>query len=74
MIAKRRDRGWAAVAGVLVASLAALCVVAPAGPAEANQCAAACYAQHNQCRMATKGSPTCDAALTQCLRACAGKP
>jgi len=36
----------------------------------ANSCAAGCRAQHNQCRIATKGSPACDAQLNQCLRSC----
>lgn len=43
------------------------------GTAVANSCASACHAAHNQCRIATKGSPSCDAQLTQCLRGCAGK-
>jgi hypothetical protein len=53
-------------AGVLAASLAS------AQPAAAD-CASACRNQHNQCRIATKGSPSCDAQLTQCLRGCRGR-
>ena len=41
--------------------------------AVANSCAAACHAAHSQCRVAQKGSPACDAQLTQCLKGCAGK-
>lgn len=58
----------AAVASLLVAAL-----VSRPEPASANQCAQQCQAQHNQCRMQTKGSPACDAALTQCLASCRGK-
>jgi hypothetical protein len=43
----------------------------PAPPAPHNNaCPGACYAQHNQCRIQSKGSPSCDAALTGCLRGC----
>ena len=38
--------------------------------AAANPCADQCRAQHNQCRISTKGSPSCDAALTSCLQSC----
>lgn len=45
-------------------------MVALAPAAEANSCAANCRAQHNQCRISTKGSPSCDARLQQCLQSC----
>ena len=38
--------------------------------AYANDCAAQCYAAENACRRATKGSSSCDAALTRCLQSC----
>ena len=38
--------------------------------AYANDCAAQCYAAENQCRKATKGSSSCDGALTRCLQSC----
>lgn len=38
--------------------------------ASANQCANACYAAHSQCRVSTKGSPSCDAQLSRCLSSC----
>lgn len=38
--------------------------------AEASACAQACYNRHAQCRIATKGSPRCDAQLRQCLKGC----
>ncbi len=62
----------AALLLVAAASLIAGALLSPA-PATANQCAQQCQAQHNQCRIQTKGSPSCDAALTQCLAACRGK-
>lgn len=33
-------------------------------------CANACQAQHDQCRVSTKGSPSCDLARQRCLQAC----
>ena len=36
----------------------------------AASCRSACLAQYNQCRMSTKGSPTCDAHYQSCLQAC----
>jgi len=35
-----------------------------------DSCASSCRAQWNQCRIATKGSPACDAQLQACMRAC----
>ena len=45
---------------------------APIAVAE-DSCANACQAEHNQCRVATKGSPSCDAARQRCLQACIAK-
>lgn len=42
-------------------------------PAAANSCAASCRAAHSQCRISTKGSPSCDAQLQSCLQACLSK-
>ena len=58
--------------GLMAVLLAAACL-APTSLASANACAQRCYAQHNQCRMATKGSPACDAQLTSCLRSCSAR-
>jgi hypothetical protein len=33
-------------------------------------CASACQAEHDRCRLQTKGSPSCDAARQRCLQAC----
>ena len=38
-----------------------------------DSCANACQSQHNQCRVATKGSPACDEARQRCLQACIAK-
>jgi hypothetical protein len=58
---------------VAVGLAAGLALVSGCAEAQGNACAAQCYAQHNQCRMATKGSPSCDAQLTACLRGCSSR-
>jgi len=55
---------------VLAASLYATTSLVATDTASANQCASACYAAHNQCRVSTKGSPSCDAQLSRCLSTC----
>ena len=56
----------------LMAALASFAVtISAAVPSvSANSCASSCRAQHNQCRIATKGSSSCDARLQQCLQSC----
>jgi outer membrane murein-binding lipoprotein Lpp len=56
-----------AVAAVVAASLL---VSGGSGPVLANACADGCRAKHNQCRMSTKNSPSCDAELQRCLQSC----
>ena len=38
--------------------------------ANADQCVSQCRNAHNQCRISTKGSPSCDAQLQSCLDSC----
>jgi hypothetical protein len=54
----------------VVLALAAMLVEQVTSDASANSCQQACRAAHNQCRIATKGSPSCDAQLQSCMRAC----
>ena len=35
-----------------------------------DSCANSCQAQHDQCRVSTKGSPSCDLARQRCLQSC----
>lgn len=39
----------------------------------ANACAGNCRDAHNQCRIRTKNSPSCDAQLQACLQGCLRK-
>lgn len=41
--------------------------------AQANSCVSSCRAAHSQCRIATKGSPSCDSQLQSCLQGCLSK-
>ncbi len=36
-------------------------------------CVAQCRAAHSQCRIASKGSPSCDGQLQSCLQGCLGR-
>lgn len=57
-----------ALAAVFVAVLTTMpCAV---GVAWANSCVSGCHAAHSQCRIATKGSSSCDAQLRGCLQGC----
>lgn len=45
-------------------------ISAPVLVAEQSSCANTCQTRHDQCRVATKGSPSCDTERQQCLQAC----
>jgi len=45
-------------------------IQAPSVVAQDSSCAGACQVQYDQCRVQTKGSPSCDAARQRCLQAC----
>lgn len=38
--------------------------------AQSDQCVQQCRADHNQCRIKTKGSPSCDSQLQACMDSC----
>jgi hypothetical protein len=43
------------------------------GPAAADGCAASCRSAYNQCRISTKGSPSCEGQFTSCMQSCRKK-
>ena len=61
---------------VAVFAIAIVCLAqqfsSPAGAQNAS-CQQSCRAQHSQCRISTKGSSSCDAALHSCLQSCIPK-
>jgi hypothetical protein len=42
-------------------------------PVQGPTCASECQTQHNQCRVQTKGSSSCDAQRQRCLEVCLQK-
>lgn len=57
-----------------VAAMAVLTLTFAASQgASANQCGASCRNAYNQCRISTKGSPSCEAAFTRCMQSCIRK-
>jgi hypothetical protein len=67
---KRRFFVLAVLATVVAGAGASPPVEPPRIQIAQDGCAANCRAQHNQCRIATKGSPSCDAQLQACMQRC----
>ncbi len=62
---------WALAAGAVAAAFLAVTGLIATGPADAEGgCGESCRAAYNQCRIATKGSPACEAAFTSCMQQC----
>lgn len=57
----------------LALSVALQLVPVPQVIAVADQCVPTCRQRHNECRIQTKGSPSCDAQLQACIQACIDK-
>jgi len=72
-----RNRSFLMLAGLAcVAVLAGFAVAftdanTSCANAEGNACVAACRAAHNSCRIASKGSPSCDSQFQACIQSCA---
>jgi molybdopterin-guanine dinucleotide biosynthesis protein len=71
------SRGWvvaaAAVCAIIMTATTGLTTVITPVAAQGNACVAACKSSHNQCRIATKGSASCDGQLQSCLQGCLKK-
>ena len=61
--------GWLKTLAAVVV-LFAIMLVSGVLAARADDCAGQCRARHNQCRLQTKGSPSCDGQLQSCLQSC----
>ncbi|MGD9784686.1 MAG: hypothetical protein AB7E80_01525 [Hyphomicrobiaceae bacterium] len=62
-----------ALLAVLAAAVAGMALATSTRPADAGidrACVSACRSQNNQCRIATKNSPSCDQQLQRCLDSC----
>jgi hypothetical protein len=62
---------WAAAMAAVAAAV--LATLALGGGASANDCGSACRKAYNQCRIATKDSPSCEAQFTRCMQSCRGR-
>jgi hypothetical protein len=63
----------AALVVVATAVVSSTAVVVQPAFAQGSACVSACKADHNQCRVASKGSASCDAQLQSCLQSCLKK-
>ncbi len=61
---------WALGAVAVAAAVLVGGGVMPVDRAAADGCAAGCRSAYNQCRIATKGSSSCEAAFTRCMQSC----
>jgi hypothetical protein len=61
---------WTLAALAVAAALLAGFGLASIDKAAANACGAACRNAYNQCRIATKGSSSCEAEYTNCMQHC----
>lgn len=63
---------------LLLTGFAALAILIAAGVGSservsAGSCGSGCKNQYNQCRISTKGSPSCEVAFTRCMQSCIRK-
>lgn len=61
-----RRLNWALMVGFAVLAIG----IGASQRAVAGACGAGCKNEYNQCRISTKGSPSCEAAFTRCMQSC----
>lgn len=66
----RRHFRLALAAAAVVAVLVGLTGDSTCGIAQSGSCRSVCLQQYNQCRISSKGSPSCDAQYQSCLQGC----
>lgn len=62
--------GWIKTAALVIVLFVAMLLSAMALARAESACAPACRSRHNECRLATKGAPQCDAQLQACVTTC----
>lgn len=67
------SKSWAVVAAGVAAALVAGLGLIPVEKVAADNCGARCRNAYNQCRIATKGSQSCESLFTRCMQGCRGK-
>jgi hypothetical protein len=68
-----RKLNWALAGAVAVITLLVAVGFASIDRVSANQCGSSCRNAYNQCRISTKGSPSCESAFTSCMQSCIRK-
>ena len=66
----KRHAGLLAAALLLAAGVVGLAGDSTSCLAQSSTCRSICLDQYNQCRISTKGSPSCDAQYQACLQGC----
>lgn len=71
---RERNLNWAlAAVAIAVAVVATAGLISSDRAVANNNCLAICQATRDNCRMATKNSPTCEQQFTRCLQSCRRK-
>lgn len=61
--------GWLKTLGVVVLMFGTMLITGVLA-ARADGCTDQCRARHDQCRLQTKGSPSCDTQQSACIQSC----
>lgn len=64
-----RSMTWA-LAGAIGAAVVATLALVSVDRVAANDCGSSCRNAYNQCRISTKGSPSCESQFTSCMQGC----
>lgn len=67
-----RSMTWGLAGAIGAAVLAALALVS-VDRVTAGDCGSGCRDAYNQCRISTKGSPSCESKFTSCMQGCIRK-
>ncbi len=65
-----RKVNWALMSGLAVLAILLAVSFGTSDRVAAGACGAGCKNQYNQCRISTKGSPSCEIAFTRCMQSC----
>ncbi|MFA5901465.1 MAG: hypothetical protein WC829_20380 [Hyphomicrobium sp.] len=68
-----RKLNWALLTGLAALAVLIAMGVGSSERVAAGSCGATCKNQYNQCRISTKGSPSCEIAFTRCMQSCIRK-
>ena len=61
---------WALLGGLAIVAALLAIGIGSSDRVAAGSCGAGCKSAYNQCRISTKGSPSCEIAFTRCMQSC----